>query len=140
MHCLKSYFIAAQMWNLAVYLPLMIGDKVPNGDKEWECYLVLLDILKISTSRLLSADMVHYLGSLIKIYLQSFRDLFPLASIIPKQHYMIHLPSQIFKLVFATEMYTCLYLCATILSMCSVYCFKIITIKSSNLKFYFSIG
>ena len=75
MHCLKSYFIAAQMWNLAVYLPLMIGDKVPNGDKKWECYLVLLDILKISTSRLLSADIVHYLGSLIIIYLQSFRDL-----------------------------------------------------------------
>lgn len=35
---------ASQMWNLAVYLPIFIGDEIPDDD-EWECYLLLLDIL-----------------------------------------------------------------------------------------------
>ena len=26
--------IASQMWNLAVYLPLMIGDEIPEDDRE----------------------------------------------------------------------------------------------------------
>ena len=38
------------MWNLAVYLPLMIGDLVPESDKEWECFLLLLEILQICVS------------------------------------------------------------------------------------------
>ena len=49
------------MWNLAVYLPLMIGIKIPENNQEWECYLVLLDILKICLSQTLSPDLVEYL-------------------------------------------------------------------------------
>lgn len=47
------------MWNLAVYLPLMIGDLVPESDKEWECFLLLLEILQICVSSVLSADLVE---------------------------------------------------------------------------------
>ena len=83
------------MWNLSIYLPLMIGDKVPNDDDQWECYLHLLDVLTVCMARVLSVDLVQYLEALIEIYLTSFRSCYPLASIIPKQHYMVHLPSQI---------------------------------------------
>ena len=83
------------MWNLSIYLPLMIGDKVPNDDNEWECYLQLLHVLKICMARVLSIDLVQYLEALIEMYLTAFRSCYPLASIIPKQHYMVHLPSQI---------------------------------------------
>ena len=83
------------MWNLSIYLPLMIGDKVSNDDNEWECYLQLLDVLKICMARVLSVDLVQYLEALIEMYLTAFRSCYPLASIIPKQHYMVHLPYQI---------------------------------------------
>ena len=35
------------MRNFAIYLPLMVGDQIPNGDSDWECHLLLLNILKI---------------------------------------------------------------------------------------------
>jgi len=78
----------------AVYLPLMIGDLVPASNKEWECFLVLLDILQIFVSSHFSVDLVHYLKTLIEMYLYSFRECYPDKSIIPKQHY---LPSQVLK-------------------------------------------
>lgn len=85
------------MWNLAVYLPLMIGEQVPNDDNEWECYLLLLDILQICASRVLSCDLVDHLRVLIELYLVAFHDCYPHINIIPKQHYMVHLPTQILK-------------------------------------------
>ena len=85
------------MWNLAVYLPVMIGEHVPDGDSEWECYLLLLDILQICTSRVLSDDLVDHLRVVIQLYLVKFRECYPHMSIIPKQHYLLHLPTQILK-------------------------------------------
>ena len=85
------------MWNLAVYLPLIIGDQIPYGDIKWECYIILLDILQICVSRLVSRDLIQYLEVLIENYLKLFRQCYPSANIIPKQHYMIHLPSQMLK-------------------------------------------
>jgi hypothetical protein len=73
----------------------MIGDKVPNDDDECECYLHLLDVLTVCMARVLSVELVQYLEALIEVYLTAFRSCYPLASIIPKQHYMVHLPSQI---------------------------------------------
>ena len=85
------------MWNLAIYLPLFIGDEIPDDDCEWECFLLLLDILKICVSRVLSVDLIDYLKVLIELYLRAFRDCYPHLNIIPKQHYMVHLPTQILK-------------------------------------------
>ena len=89
------------MWNLAVYLPLLIGEQVPENDDEWECYLLLLDILQICVSRILSLDLIDHLKVLIEMYLVAFRGCYPHINIIPKQHYMIHLPAQILKYVTA---------------------------------------
>jgi len=85
------------MWNLAVYLPLMIGDLVPESNKEWDCFITLLEILQICVSPLLSVDLVDYLKVLIETYLSSFRQCYPDKNIIPKQHYLLHFPSQILK-------------------------------------------
>ena len=35
-------FIASQMWCLARYLPLLIGEHIPLGFPHWECFLQLL--------------------------------------------------------------------------------------------------
>jgi len=85
------------MWNLAVYLPLMIGDLIPESNKEWDCYITLLEILQICVSPLLSVDLVDYLKVLIETYLSLFRQCYPDKNIIPKQHYLLHFPSQILK-------------------------------------------
>lgn len=51
-HYLRCYlFIAAQMWNLAINLSLMIGDTIPQDYYKWECFLLLLDILQLFTAR-----------------------------------------------------------------------------------------
>ena len=87
------------MWNLVVYLPLMVGDLVPEDEEQWECFLLLLDILQICISPVISIDVVQYLTVLIKMYLSAFCKCYPDKNIIPKQHYMIHFPSQILKYV-----------------------------------------
>ena len=75
----------------------MIGEQVPDGDNKWECYLLLLDILQICASRVLSFDLVDYLRVLVKLYLVAFRECYSHISVIPKQHYKVHLSTQILK-------------------------------------------
>ena len=55
-----SLRIAAQMWNLAINLPLMIGSKIPVDDEHWECFLLLLDILQLCTMRFASDGQAGY--------------------------------------------------------------------------------
>lgn len=88
---------ATQMWNLAINLPLIIGDKVPCDNKLWECFLLLLDILQFCTSRISSAAQAGIIEALVHDHHQIFTRCYPTASIIPKMHYMVHFPSQILK-------------------------------------------
>ncbi|XP_065892573.1 uncharacterized protein [Dysidea avara] len=92
------FCLASQMWNFAVYFPLMIGELVPECDEERECFLLLLEILQICVSSVFSADLVEYLAFLIEMYLSSFCECYPHKNILPKQHYLTHFPSQILKL------------------------------------------
>jgi len=71
---------------------------VPECNREWECFILLLEILQICVSPIFSVDLVDYLKVLIELYLSSFCECYPHKSIRPKQHYMIHFPSQILKL------------------------------------------
>ncbi len=80
------------MWNLAVLLPLMIGDKVPNFDKRWESYLLLIEITKICTARITSIEISDYLAALIKDHHEVFRYCYPAVSMTPKTHYLVHIP------------------------------------------------
>ena len=84
-----TFNAAAQMWNLATYLPLMIGDR---GDKFGECYLTLLEIMKVCTSQRTSEPAALYLSTLISDHHQMFRSCYPSVNLTPKFHYMIHFP------------------------------------------------
>lgn len=95
--CMLSYIAAAQMWTLSIYLPLIIGDKVPYNEPLWECFLLLLDILQIVMARVLSPGLAAYLADLIYDHHSMFRRCYPSTTITPKMHYMVHLPSQILK-------------------------------------------
>ena len=41
---------ASQMWLLVRILPILLGDLVPRGDLNWQCFLKLLEICEICVS------------------------------------------------------------------------------------------
>ena len=100
---IATYFFlidtAAQMWILSINLPLMIGDLIPTDDEMWECFLLLLDILQLCTTRVASRDQAGYLEALISMHHQRFISCYPLATMTPKMHYMVHFPQQITRLI-----------------------------------------
>ena len=89
--------LAAQMWNLAINLPLMIGNKIPLDDEHWECFLLLLDILQLCTTKFASAGRAGFLEALIHDHHHLFIRCYPEANITPKMHYMVHFPRQIIR-------------------------------------------
>lgn len=86
------------MWCLARMFPLLVGDIVPHGDKNWENFLRLLQIEEIVFAPKLSAELASYLGILVQEYLETFADLYD-RTIIPKQHYMVHYPQTNIKVI-----------------------------------------
>ena len=94
--CLYVY-IASEMWNFSILLPLIIGDKFPDDDPLWECYLLLLEIVKYSTAELTSLASAEYLAALIHQHHHEFLKCYPTVSITPKMHYMVHLPRLLIK-------------------------------------------
>ena len=87
------------MWCLARLLPLMIGDSVPHNDPNWDNFLLLLKITDYVLAPVSSQGIAALLTNLIEDYLQSFIELYPECRIIPKQHYMIHMPQWISRYV-----------------------------------------
>lgn len=90
---------AAQMWNLAINLPVMMGDRVPVEDANWECFLLLLDILQFCTARVSSSAHAGILEALIHNHHELFIRCYPDSPVTPKMHYMVHFPNQIIRYV-----------------------------------------
>ena len=88
---------ASKMWMLAITLPLLVGDLVPEDSKVWALFAILLRICRIACSWQIKPDTIAYLGVLIEEHHYKFRQLYPHKSIIPKMHYMVHYPRQIVK-------------------------------------------
>ena len=84
------------MWCLARMLPLIIGDLIPQDDVYWDHYLRLLHIEELLFSPKTTTRLAAYLSVLVREYLESFQDLYERRAI-PKQHYMVHYPTQIVK-------------------------------------------
>ena len=70
--------IAAQMWNLAINLPLMIGNAVPQENDMWECFLLLLDILQLCTARSSTTAHLGILEALIHSHIVLLRLVTPM--------------------------------------------------------------
>lgn len=104
---------ASQAWTFATILPLLIGHKIPEDDLNWECYLLLVQILQISTAKVSSEPSSLYLAALINQHHQLFIRCYPGVKLIPKAHYLIHFPKQICRLVTFMLMYLYLmcYIC-----------------------------
>ncbi len=99
---LFSFLIAVQMWCLANHLPLIIGNLIPEDNANWQLYLTLLDITSICFSPTLSKNQIAYLQVLIEDHHTEFCKIYPACSIIPKMHFMIHMPSIMLQYVLYT--------------------------------------
>jgi len=72
-------------------LPLLIGDQVPQHNKKWSVFLVLLKIMEYAFAPVISEDQLDYLQILTQDYLIQFTQLHPERKLVPKMHYLIHL-------------------------------------------------
>ena len=88
---------ASQMMALCHEFGLLIGDKIPENDPHWLLFLILLRICSIAVAPTSSPDLIAYLFITIEEYLRMFCEIYPATKLIPKQHYMVHYPSQIEK-------------------------------------------
>ena len=89
-HCFLC-FLASQMWCLARFLPLMIGDLIPTDDDHWENYLDMLQIVDYIFAPTTTAKRIAHLEVLIEDFLTEFSQLYD-RPLIPKMHYLVHIP------------------------------------------------
>lgn len=68
-----------------------------NGMEHWLCICLFRNIVQICTSRKIHPDDVSYLRILIEDHHKLFGNVYSEASIIPKMHYLIHVPDDMLK-------------------------------------------
>lgn len=85
------------MWTLGRLLPFMVGGFVPEEDEHWENYMLMLQITDYLLAPDITTDEVAHLKVLIEIHHTTFVDLYPDSSVLPKMHYLIHMPRLIIK-------------------------------------------
>ena len=83
------------MWCLARLLPLMIGHRVPEGDRHWSNFLLLLTIMDYLLAPVVLHDVTSFLRVLIDDHHTEFVALYSQCSVTPKFHYMVHYPKWI---------------------------------------------
>ncbi len=64
------------MWCLSRLLPLLIGDLVPEDDKRWQNFILLLQIEEIVFASKTTAQLAAYLDVLVGEYLEEFTKLY----------------------------------------------------------------
>ena len=82
---------------LARILPLVIGDLVPEEDERWMNFLRMMEIVDILFSSRITEDDAAYLAALVCDHHEQFQLLYPGWSIIPKMHFMVHMPRLMIK-------------------------------------------
>lgn len=88
--------VASQMWCLARFLPLMIGDMIPADDDRWENFITMLDILDYVLSPTTTAKKIAFVAVLVEDFLAEFSKIYD-RPLIPKMHYLVHVPSWMAK-------------------------------------------
>lgn len=87
---------ASEMLALCYYLGILIGDLVPIGDKCWDLYILLHQILQILLDTIFSTDTLSHLTVLIQEHHELFCELFE-TPLKPKHHFLLHYPTIISK-------------------------------------------
>lgn len=63
-----------------------------SGEQEWNNFLLLMEIVEILFAHAITTDLVQYLARLIEGHHLEFSTLYPDESVLPKLHFMVHMP------------------------------------------------
>ena len=96
--CYKLKYNAAQARLFLRLLPFILCSLVDVSDGYYKLLEEQIAIVQIVFSPVVSVDTLNVLRVLIAEHLSRFKHKFPNANIIPKQHYMIHIPTMIKQL------------------------------------------
>lgn len=88
----RLFVTASQAWCLARFFSLLLGDMVPISDAKWDNFLNLLRIMEYAFAPVITADQTVYLELLIEQFLSNFVKLYPWRPLVPKMHYLVHVP------------------------------------------------
>ena len=82
------------MWCLGRLLLLMIGADMQHHNQHWECFLLMMTIVDYVFGTVTSMEVLDYLKDFIQTHRHLFKELYA-SPIIPKLHYIIHIPQWI---------------------------------------------
>jgi hypothetical protein len=94
----KLKFNAAQSRLFLRLLPFILSSLVDPTDEYYQLVKEMIAIVQIIFSPVISQDTITLLKVQIAEHLTRFKEKFPDVNIIPKQHYLIHIPTMIRKL------------------------------------------
>ena len=80
-------------------LPLIIRDNIPEDEEYWKLFVQMMDIVDVLFSPNTSDEYMAYVAALISDHHHDFCRLYAGHSIIPKMHFMIHMPRLMIQLV-----------------------------------------
>lgn len=86
---------AHENWALLRLLPLIIGERVPEGEPTWQILLNLKDIVELVLSSVHTESTICFLESKISEHRHRFLEAFPAEKLIPKHHFLEHYPQMI---------------------------------------------
>ena len=102
------------MWLLGRLLPVMIGHWVPEGDEHWQVFLMMLEIVDILFAPELAPEDVSLLAVLIHDHHREFKSIYPTHSILPKMHFLVHMPRLIRQYVYYVSCTVCVCVCVCV--------------------------
>ena len=73
--CRSIFSLASEMWCLGQYLPLLIGDLIPEDDENWQKFFRLMSIVDYIFAPVCTAIIVAHLGHQIQLFLTDFKTL-----------------------------------------------------------------
>ncbi|KAK0148422.1 hypothetical protein N1851_011247 [Merluccius polli] len=73
-------------------LPLLIGSRVPEGDKFWEVLMDLKDIVELAVSHSFTDETIQYMACKILDHRQLLQEVLPSLRLRPKHHFIEHYP------------------------------------------------
>lgn len=94
----KLKYNAAQAKTFLRLIPFFLSNSVDQTDKYYLFLIQLMRIVNLLFAPMIKSKSIELLKFLITDHLHEFTQLFPDVNIIPKQHYMIHLPTMILDL------------------------------------------
>jgi hypothetical protein len=73
-------------------LPLLIGSRVPEGDKFWEVLMDLKDIVELAVSHSFTDETIQYMACKILDHRQLLQEVLASLRLRPKHHFIEHYP------------------------------------------------